>query len=405
MPRLIARNPTPGEVERAAEVASLAFDNLSLEHWQESFHTVAELFGERFILIAELDGKIVSSLLCGPAPIVVNEAEVTHASVGAVGTLPECRNQGCAGAMMTQCVKLLREEGICASSLWPFSYEYYRKFGWEVGAEVRSYSAKGEVFAELGDASDARPATDDDFAGMKDLYRAAIDAHNCRTVRSDEWWCRIARLPKKLEMITEPGGRGVVVAERSGAVFGYAVYDFGADDTRRWIDVKELVCGDEKTKRDLLALIASIDPELSVSFSAAADDLFMHGLPNPRLVSVSAKPSFQFRVIDPERAMESLALPEEANYSLTLSISDPVFRHGFEFGVDVRSGRVSISKPGRRNRLEMDIQTMAKLYTGYLTPMDAWQMGKIVTDDVGALVTAWHVFPGLSPYRSGLDPG
>lgn len=96
MPRTIARNPSPGEVERAAEVASLAFPNLSLEHWQESFGTVAAMFCERFILVAELDGVIVSTLLCCPAPVVVRGSEVTHSSVGAVATLPECRRQGCA---------------------------------------------------------------------------------------------------------------------------------------------------------------------------------------------------------------------------------------------------------------------------------------------------------------------
>jgi hypothetical protein len=41
----------------------------------------------------ELDGEIVSSLLCCPAPVYVGQGTVSHSSVGAVGTLAEHRKK------------------------------------------------------------------------------------------------------------------------------------------------------------------------------------------------------------------------------------------------------------------------------------------------------------------------
>jgi len=402
--RMLVRSPTPGEVEVAADVASKAFPSLTHEHWQQSFHTIAEMFGERFILVVELDGRIVSSLLCCPAPIVVGQADVTHASVGAVGTLPELRRMGCSAAMMAECVKVLRDEGIHTSSLWPFSYEYYRKFGWEVGGETRAYRAKGSVFAEIGNAQNARAATPDDFEAISDCYHNFISNYNCSTRRTKDWWLKIARLPEDLKMIAEPG-RGAVVHDSEGFVEGYAVYDIEAEEDRRSIEVKEIVHSSAQVRREMLALIGSSDPELEVTFTSASDDLFLHEIPNPRAVSVTVNPSFQFRITDPEGAMESLRTTEGVAGRFTLSISDPVFKHGWEFGVEAAKGKVALCKPDRSDLLDTDVQTLAKLYSGYLSPFDAWSMGTLRCHDLRPVVLACQVFASLRPYRSWLEPG
>ena len=151
-------------------MAWTAFGVLNREHWLESFQKTAEMFGSQFIVVVEMDGQIVSSLLCHPAPVYVAEMPVSHSSVGAVGTLPEYRNKGCAAAMMRECVKVLKAQDICLSSLWPFSFPYYRRFGWEVGAEGRTYSAKGGFFSGIGNPGAARQAGLDDFETMAFEY-------------------------------------------------------------------------------------------------------------------------------------------------------------------------------------------------------------------------------------------
>lgn len=405
---MIVRNPTPGEVAAAADVAYAAFQNQTPERWRKSFQDVAEMFGERFILVGELNGKIVSSLVCCPSPIVIDGAEVTHASVGSVGTLPEYRKKGCAGALMSECVKLLRNEGIYTSSLWPFSYAYYRKFGWEVGAEVRKYRGKGSLFAGAGDASKARAATPGDYGAVAGVYAVHMSQNNCSTVRSPEWWEKVARLPLDLKMTTEPGRGAVVCYSDDGRFAGYLVYDIYEGDPEhgasRGIEVKEIVAWEPEHRRSMLALLGSIDPEMEIAFNAPADDLFLHEIPDPRAISTSVEPSFQFRVIDPECAIASLEPHQHVKCSFTLSLSDPVFRHGFEFGVEVANGKVAIRKPGPSNRIEMSVQTLAKLLTGYLNMFDASHLGLVRGKQI-TLLEAGEAFPTLAPYRSWLEPG
>ena len=404
---MTVRNPTGLEVEKAAHVASKAFPNLPLEHWQKSFHDVAETFGTTFILIVELGGEIVSSLLCCPAPVYVGGGLVTHSSVGAVGTHPDHRRKGCAGALMAECARLLRREGIHTSSLWPFSYEYYRKFGWEVGSERREYAAPGELFAGLGDANRVRAGTESDLDKIKSIYANFARRYNGPTQRSDQWWMQIARIGDYLNPVGEPQ-RGSVVHVTGNDVDAYAVYVIDRKEEKISISIRETVFFEAGHRRDMLAFIGGIDREARVSFSAPDNDTFLHEVSNPRDVDASVYPGFQFRVVDPERAMESLKVDEGVSGPLTFSISDPVFEDGFEFGIEADYGGIAVCTPDPGDAIRTDVQTLAKLYSGYLTAYDAWSLGKIAVPPdkaSGILELACRVFPALRPYRSSLEPG
>lgn len=399
---MIVRNPTASEVERAIEVASIAFPNLTHEQWTKSFTMVAEVFGTRFLLVVEDEGQIVSTLICQPMPVYINGGLVTHASTGAVATIPEARCKGCAGAMMAECVRLLRKQGVYLSSLWPFSYEYYRKFGWEIGAEARNYSAPAKVFAALGDEGKAREAAQGDLAQVRRVYDGWAQNYNCLTQRSDVWWDKV--VPFRIQ--PPEAEQGTIVHLTSGKIDGYAAYRIN-DGEQQSATVLELAFMQAAHRRDMLARLAAVVPEGVISFGAALDDLFMQEIPNPRQINADIRPSFQFRVTDPPRAMESLEVEEDVSGKITFSLTDPVFKEGWEFGIDVDGGEVTLTKPDRNRRLEMDVMTFARLYSGYLAPFDALELGKLNPkgDSMEMLLTACEVFSPLTPYRSSLEPG
>lgn len=405
MPKIVARTPTAGEVEKAAEVASKAFPNLPLEHWQHEFQVRADEFGLESLLVAEMDGQIVSSLLMSPAPVYINEAPVPHAAVGGVGTLPDYRCNGCAGVMMTRCVKSLRDQGIYLSSLWPFSYEYYRKFGWEVGADIRAYTARGGVFADLWEPTGVREAVDDDFGDITEFYDEFAVSFNCLTDRSERWWREIPHFREPINQATD--WARLIVCEEDDRIVGYAAYEVTQKEEKRVLAVQELAFLEPRYRRALLSFLGRLDPEREMVFNSPAEDSLLLEMPNPRLVECRVHPSFQFRVIDPERAMGALVVDEEIEGRLTLSIRDPVFEHGFEFGMEFDEGEVVLSKPEKRHVLEMDVQTLARLYSGYLGVMDAYVLGMVVCPGSmpETLAMAMAVFANYEPYRTRLEPG
>lgn len=408
MADLIVRNPTPGEVERAAEIAAIAFPHLPLEHWQRSFNTIANMFGERFILVVEADGQLVSSMVCTPGPIYVGDGVVSHSAVGAVGTISEYRKQRCAGVMMAESVRLLRAERMYTSSLWPFSYKYYRKFGWELGSEMRSYRADADVFEQLGDASKTRPSTIDDLEGIMVVYDEFAHNYNCLTQRTSEWWLDVINGSDWLRPGSESGA-ACLVHLRDGSTDGYAMYyaRTPSEGEQQKVEVKELVFDEPLDRRDLLAGLAGLFPGAAISFGAPADDTFIHELEDPWSVGITITPSHMFRVIDPPQAMLSLRGEAHVDGRLSLSISDPVFEQGFQFGLEVAGGRASLCEFELESALEMDVQTLAKLYTGCLTPLQAWYLGSVNPrgDTIRDLTLAGYVFSTLTPHRSWLEPG
>lgn len=399
---MIIRNPTGGEVERAIEVAAIAFPDVSREQLAKSFSMVAEVFGLRYLLIVEEEGQIVSTLICQPMPVYINGAPVPHSSTGAVATIPEARRKGCAGAMMEECVRLLRQENVFLSSLWPFSYEYYRKFGWEIGAEVRNYSASAEVFAALGDTGESRRAEAEDTAQIRRVYEGWAQSFNCLTQRSQVWWERV--VPFAVDAPVD--GQGAIVHTTSGKIDAYAMYGLNREEQPS-ANVLEMAFVQPEHRRSMLARLTTLVPGGTISFSAPLDDLFMQEIPNPRQINASITPSFQFRVTDPPRAMECLEVEEDVSGRVTFSIGDPVFKEGWSLGIEVDEGEVALVKPDSKRCLEMDVMTFARLYSGYLSAFDAADLGKVKLkgDAMDMLLTACEVFSPLTPYRSSLEPG
>lgn len=407
MANLKVKTPNDIELEAAAEVAAAAFPNLSLEHWQESFNTVDKLFGRQFIFVTEYEGKIVSSMLCTPSPIYVEGRLIPHSAAGGVGTLPEYRNIGAAGAMLAECCRTLRREGIAASSLWPFSYEYYRKFGWEVGGEVRTYDLPSKVAAGIGNPNNARPAAPDDYVPITEVFESHMKDYNCLTDRSDEWWLKILKIDKRLRWADEPGD-GTVVYESDRGLEGYAVYELRQTENGcKCVVVREIMFNEASQRRDMLALLATIDPEALIRLNAPLEDTLLQEIPNPRLVLGKVEPSFQFRVFDPVKAITLLKCDQGISGRVSFSISDPVFKEGFEFGVEVDNGKINTCKFDSDITLRMDIQTFARLFSGYTFASQALQLGQIdvPSNASNTICLADEIFGQQQPYRTWLEIG
>jgi predicted acetyltransferase len=275
-----------------------------------------------------------------------------------------------------------------------------------VGAETRSYSAQGKVFMELGRVGNVRGMKESDFGEIKETYADFAPSFNCLTSRSHQWWTGINEVLHCFKFTTEPG-RGTIVHTSKGDIDAYAVYEIGSSGDDVFIEVKEIAYFAADHRHDLLAFLGALYPEARLTFYSPAEDLFLQEIANPRVVHTALAPSFQFRVINPEKAILSLSAPEGLSQRFTFSISDPVFSHGFEFGIEVRGDELVRCKPDQSNRLEMDIQTFARLYSGYLAPADALALGRIKTRGCQpqSLDSVGDLFSPLSPYRSWLEPG
>ena len=78
------------------------------------------------------DGKLVSKLSIRPFDIWIDNQKIKMGGIAGVATYPEYRRKGYVKELMKQSLIEMRESGQIISVLHPFSYYFYRKYGWEL---------------------------------------------------------------------------------------------------------------------------------------------------------------------------------------------------------------------------------------------------------------------------------
>ncbi len=405
MSAVIARPPTASELDQAAYVAQVAFDTPEIDSWVRSHNWIAENHGLEYIMVVEQDRRIVASLICTPGEAYFGEDIVSLSAVGAVATLPEYRKVGCAAAMMQEVVRLFLRRNIHTSALWPFSYHYYRKFGWEIGGEHVSYSMTREFASTLGHTGRVRPAWERDLPGISILVARFAEARNCVTVRTPEWWNCLSSV-YNMRLDGEDDLRKSCspwVHETSGKIDGYAFFLIEGEGENEVVKIKELVADTREARNALLSKFAEAGAP-RIHFPAPRDDQFLQELSNPRDVIAEISGSFQFRVINPPAALEMRSVDPKISGRLGFSISDPVL-DPWDFDIEVDSGRILMGNSTAKERLTMNVQTFAQLYSGYVSPTRAAELGRLKATSQTALDFADSILQGRTPYRAWMELG
>ena len=160
--------------------------------------------------------------------------------IGGVSTLPPYRHNGAIRASLSASLRDMYENGFTFSYLYPFSTQYYRKFGYEVGAEARRW---------VMPLADIRPKDvggtieqifpGDDFSPLLEVYNACFGDCNMSAVR-DRYDAGLekAKLMEEHRYVyvwrNEAGApRGLMIAHKTredGAVVMDCNHTFGAQN-------------------------------------------------------------------------------------------------------------------------------------------------------------------------------
>lgn len=122
---MIVRKITAGENRRAEELFSVAFET----PWQEEAYRT-----EKYAAFLDDNETMTSCLSVLPYSVNFDGVQVKMAGIGGVSSLPHYRRTGGIRGCFETMLPALYEEGYMMSMLYPFSTNYYRKFGYETWA-------------------------------------------------------------------------------------------------------------------------------------------------------------------------------------------------------------------------------------------------------------------------------
>ncbi len=135
-------------------------------------------------------GDLLSAMMEIPYEVRFCGRTVKMVGIGGVVTDPVARRGGAIRAIFEQDLPRLYQEGQVLSSLYPFSYRFYGKFGytWATFGQTMTIPV-GSLRADLKKADEIlRVLPDGEDQGMKEIYAAYIANKDFALLRDESMW-------------------------------------------------------------------------------------------------------------------------------------------------------------------------------------------------------------------------
>jgi len=345
-------------------------------------------------------GRLLSSMSALPAQIMINNQPVKAGLIAGVTTLPEARNASCVRKIFKAVLEDMKAGGVVYSLLFPFSSHFYRKFGYE-----HAYARPCASFPIGGLSRYPYPGgvkvhdKGDPWADFAKVYKVFSRDKNLAMVRGPkEWESLLNRDPHKDRKFT------YIHYNQAGEPDAYILYGPSARGQDYCLQIQELAWADKHGLEAMLGFVHGMRSEytrviwpLPVGFDVFSMldepktiDLTMDSMPMNRVVDVHAALALMEAPIGTGSVvMKLLDKFIESNtgmYEISwengkLNVTRSGFMEAQEGGnrCNIIAGSITSSKNAGNNAqkpsslpdIELNVETLVQLTTGYLTPAQA----------------------------------
>ena len=359
--------------------------------WLNDFKDRARMFLEKYIpedaILGYYDESDVlnAMLFIIPFDIYIYGDVFSMGGIATVSSMPEGRHGGRVAELLKTSLNVMRERRQLVSMLGPFSYEFYRKYGWELGFERINYTIPVEHLDKFSKKiGTVKPFKDEDIDILDKIYTEYARVHNCCAVRNRLLWMDF--------VLQDPYGRNqprytYIWFNDKKEPRGYIVYSIR--DNR--MNIQEMIYLNQEAKEGLLWFLFVHQSQIKeVYWSTAPDERLHLDLPNPR-IKMEISPGMMFRVVDVKEALLHRGYCADIDAHFSISIMDPVADwNNRSFLVDIEDSEINVSECDSAE-LSCSIQTFGQIFTGYVTPEEAFLHRKL-TGDIKAVEQMARVF-------------
>jgi predicted acetyltransferase len=328
----------------------------------------------------------VSSLQMLPYQLNFHGRLLDISYVVGAATLPEVRGKGYMKILLKRAVEIMRERGNVLNILLPFQYNFYRKYGWETCYYQKFYKIQMSDLKPIAKRyGRLRPVNiNSDIDAMMSIYEKFIADKNGSIVRSKKDWTCI------FTDHSFEGGMAYILEGENGNPEGYILYHLNAGV----FNVHEMGFINSDAYRGLLWFVyAHAAQAEKVTWKAPIDDMTFISLSEPRR-DIILNPFVMVRVLDVEKLLCLLYDMTPKAPDLVFYIEDPL--------IDWNTGTFSIFN-GQVNKkqiihkndemvLSCSINVLAQLAMGFISPMQAYQMGVLHTSNIQNIERAEKLF-------------
>lgn len=312
--------------------------------------------------------RLVACAIINPLTLAWGDADAPMGGIGGVACTADQRGRGHVGRLLGESLRAMRDAGQYLSGLYPFSFSFYRRHGWDWVGEQRQYSVPT---SELKAGPEGRFLTMyeglDALEVVQPVYEQFARRHYGMGLRRETapgdaasyWW--------KRALDESMGNRTAYVQvycdPATGQPEGYLTFRYPDDDDDG--QVGDFIANTPAAYRGLLSVLHYYGVQMEkVSVYAPVDDpLALHLMHND--LETKIKPLFMGRVVDAQAALTALRPEADVSGKIALQVFDSQcdWNNG-TFSVIVDAGHVTVAPSQDTPGITLDIQTLSQAYWG-----------------------------------------
>jgi len=379
------------EFEQFAEITSFAFGIKSRVN-KRIIELLREAEGQRKCSIhGVFDGnKLVSSLVIFNFDMHFRDDILPMGGIAFVCSRPEYRGKGYIRYLLNKSIEVMNSNNLIISTLYPFSIDFYRKYGWEFFEKARYVRISMSAIMDFD-------IKDYDFEILKTADKESIDFYN-NLVRSsynltlrDEWiWNNWILKGFNVENLRESEiTRQLVKITRNGKVVALMPFVLYKDNEgRNRIRVEHLATKGIDNIKACFNFLKRLSHQFSEFDIFLPMDLNISFLLRERTVKHEIRELAMLRVINLEK-FSGLRI-RSADFSLVVKITDKnaSWNDGI-FEISCANNVLKISRCTKQPDFEMNIRTTSAVLSGFISLKEAIKTGLVkeyrdtdISDDI-----------------------
>jgi predicted acetyltransferase len=322
-----------------------------------------------------LNGDKLSSGMLS-IPFKVNFHGVTYRmnGIGDVMSYPEFGGHGAITALMRQAFADMRSDDVALSYLAPFSYEFYRRFGYEEVFDRAVYKIKNTDLPRVKLSEERgqflRLPLEDAISLIDEVYENNAQSRNGGLKRENWWWHYLG--------LKHPRWQVGVYLEDGQNASGYVIYEAAGNTFK----IQEIMYTNQLSYQYLQRFICQHESMFEEFEYASGDPKgFPDVMANPYVVNVKIMPYMMARIINLQKFVDTYPFIQKVK-SLRLGVKDELIpQNNGIWRLKVNVNGTSFEKISENEQnladIHLDIQNFTKVFMGYRQLTHLKQVGKI----------------------------
>ena len=300
------RKLTPDEILQLVSLQSFVFQFIPDEAKIREKIGSGKLSGDVTYGAVDQNGRVLAGMKVYPYSMWFDGHVVPMRGIAGVASAPEYRRRGNIRRIFAKVLEDAYESGAVFSHLYPFSFEYYRKFGYEHCGAAKRYTlpvAPARGFRQTG-AAHAFAADDPARGRLIEVYEAFASRHNLMLSRAETGWEQEG-WDKVLDVPLFGTHRVYYWTDASGAVKSWARFRKDGGELR----ISDLVWTDQESMLGILQFLGMFDGAAEKLVLTASPELVPELYWNEAYAGVAYDWLGMSRVVNVRRALELMRKP------------------------------------------------------------------------------------------------